>query len=161
MESLTIKNWAKFQHYKHRSPPWIKLHRAILDDYGFSCLSDTTKAHLILLWIFASTTDGTVPRNPAFLKRRLNLKSEPDLETLIKQGFLIENASTPLAPRLHDAATEESREEKRREEPVKSPLKRFPEKRQSDPADIERNRAIAAAAGRGDTDGARRLRDGA
>lgn len=44
---------------------------------------------------------------------------------------------------------------------VKSPLKRFPEKKQSDPADIERNRAIAAAAGRGDTDGARRLRDGA
>ena len=160
MESLTIKNWAKFQHYKHRSPPWIKLHRAILDDYGFSCLSDTTKAHLILLWVFASTTDGTVPRNPAFLKRRLNLKSEPDLETLIKQGFLIENASTTLAPCLHDAATEESREEKRREE-VKSPLKRFPEKKQSDPAEVKRRYEIAAALASGDTDGAARLRDGA
>ena len=44
---------------------------------------------------------------------------------------------------------------------IQSPLKRFPEKKQSDPADIERNRDIAAAAGRGDTDGARRLRDGA
>ena len=30
MKNLTIKNWHKFQHYKDRNPPWIKLHYEIL-----------------------------------------------------------------------------------------------------------------------------------
>ncbi len=29
-----IKNWDKFQHFKNRRPPWIKLHREILDQPG-------------------------------------------------------------------------------------------------------------------------------
>jgi hypothetical protein len=37
---LTIKNWSEFQHYKDRNPPWIKLHRALLDDYAFAALPD-------------------------------------------------------------------------------------------------------------------------
>ena len=28
-----VKNWSKFQHYKNRNPPWIRLHVEILDDY--------------------------------------------------------------------------------------------------------------------------------
>jgi len=27
---LRVKNWGKFQHYKDRNPPWIKLHRGLL-----------------------------------------------------------------------------------------------------------------------------------
>jgi hypothetical protein len=32
---LTPKNWKSFQHYKDRAPAWIKLHKALLDDYNF------------------------------------------------------------------------------------------------------------------------------
>ena len=40
------------------------------------------------------------------------------------------------------------------------PLKRFPEKKQSDPAEVKRRYEIAAALASGDTDGAARLRAG-
>ena len=33
---MRIKNWAQFQHFKDRSPPWIKLHREFLDDYDIN-----------------------------------------------------------------------------------------------------------------------------
>jgi len=36
---MKIKNWHKFQHYKHRNPPWIKLHRGLLDDPEWFALS--------------------------------------------------------------------------------------------------------------------------
>ena len=33
---LTVRNWSDFQHYKDRSPPWIRLHRDLLDNYEFN-----------------------------------------------------------------------------------------------------------------------------
>jgi hypothetical protein len=38
MRFLQVKNWRSFQHYGKRNPPWIKLHRALLDDYAFCAL---------------------------------------------------------------------------------------------------------------------------
>jgi hypothetical protein len=96
---LRIKNWTEFQHYKDRNPPWIKLHRALLDDYEFSRLHDASKAHLLLIWLFASQLDGAIPEDAQFLKRKLGLDKEPDLNLLINHGFLIPEqvASTALA----------------------------------------------------------------
>ena len=37
--TLTPKDWGEFQHYKDRSPPWIKLHKKILDNADFSPLA--------------------------------------------------------------------------------------------------------------------------
>jgi hypothetical protein len=115
MEYLKIKNWSKFQHYKLRNPPWIKLHRTLVADYKFTQLSDTDKCHLILIWLEGSNHDGAVPNDPDFLRRRLGTKRNPDLKLFIEQGWLIKSASTNS---LHQ--TEESREEKKREETSKA-----------------------------------------
>lgn len=88
MNSLIVKNWDSFQHYKRRNPPWIKLHRAILDDYAFCSLPDQTKAHLILIWAYASQNNGSVPHDVPFLERKLSV-SGLDLDTLISRGFLV------------------------------------------------------------------------
>lgn len=65
---LKIKNWNNFQHYKDRNPPWIKLHRALLDDYAFAALPDAQKAHLVLLWLLAaSQAGGRIPNDAPFL----------------------------------------------------------------------------------------------
>jgi len=97
---LRVKNWAEFQHYKDRNPPWIKLHRTLLDDYEFACLQDASKLHLMLLWLLASQSEGRIPNDPKFLQGKLGLKSAPDLKPLIDHGFLIQeqSASKPLAP---------------------------------------------------------------
>lgn len=89
MRYLRVKNWTEFQHYKDRNPPWIKLHRALLDDYEFSRLQDASKAHLLLIWLFASQHEGGVPDDPKFLQKKLGLDKEPDLESLVSRGFLI------------------------------------------------------------------------
>ena len=110
MRYLQIKNWSEFQHYKDRNPPWIKLHRALLDDYEFSCLQDASKAHLMLIWLFASQKNGRIPDDPAFLKKKLGLEREPNLKLLVDQGLLIveQDASEPLAGCEQSAPREES-----------------------------------------------------
>jgi hypothetical protein len=86
---LRVKNWSEFQHYKDRDPPWIKLHRKLLDDYEFCKLSDASKAHLMLIWIFAARSEGRVPADATFLQNKLGLSETPDLAGLVESGFLI------------------------------------------------------------------------
>lgn len=86
---LSIKNWSDFQHYKDRNPPWIKLHRSLLDDYEFTQLPDADKAHLLLLWLYASHHEGRVPADPDFLSRKIGAAQPVNLKLLIERGFLV------------------------------------------------------------------------
>lgn len=96
MRTIRVKNWKKFQHYKDRSPPWIKLHRDLLRDYEFSCLQDASKLHLMLLWLLASQLDNIIPDDSDWLTRNLGLDKKINLKPLIDSGF-IEYASNTLA----------------------------------------------------------------
>jgi hypothetical protein len=51
---MKIKNWSHFQHFKDRSPPWIKLHRSILEQRDIASISDRSFRLLIILWLLAS-----------------------------------------------------------------------------------------------------------
>jgi hypothetical protein len=121
LDYLRVKNWDTFQHYKDRNPPWIKMHRGLLDDYEFGRLQDASKAHLMMIWLFASQNGGRVPADPRFLQAKLSLDKQPDLNVLVEQGFLIpeQTASPPLSERKQDASTviafARSREERREE----------------------------------------------
>jgi len=111
MNYLRVKNWDEFQHYKDRNPPWIKLHRALLDDYEFSRLQDASKAHLMLIWLFASQKNGYIPEDASFLKRKLGLEREPNLNLLVEHGLLIreQDASNAQAEGKQNAPLEEKR----------------------------------------------------
>jgi len=89
MEWLEVKNWQKYQHYKDRRPPWIKLHVSVLNDSKFSMLSCASKGLLMQLWILASESDGKVPYDLNELQFRLRDKTikNSDLNILISQGF--------------------------------------------------------------------------
>lgn len=56
-----MKNWFKYQHYRDRHPPWIKLHRTFLTDPAVQSLSDQDQFCLIKLWLAASDNEGRVP----------------------------------------------------------------------------------------------------
>jgi len=88
VDYFTVKNWDKFQHYKDRLPPWIKLHRELLNNYEFTCLQDASKLHLMLIWLLASQTDNKLPADPQWLKNALHIDIEPDLEALFNAGFI-------------------------------------------------------------------------
>ena len=49
-----IRNWNEFQHFKDRMPPWIKLHKRILDQRDINVISDRSFRVLIGLWLLAS-----------------------------------------------------------------------------------------------------------
>ena len=61
---VKIKNWANLQHFKDRSPPWIKLYREILYQRDIMTISDRNFKVLICLWLIASEDkqqSGTLP----------------------------------------------------------------------------------------------------
>ena len=55
---LRIKNWARFQHFKDRRPPWIKLHREMLDQRDINVISDCSFRVIIGLWLLASEDEA-------------------------------------------------------------------------------------------------------
>lgn len=56
-----IRNWKKFQHFKDRRPPWVKLYRDILDDREWFKLDPEAAKALVMLWLIASEDDGWLP----------------------------------------------------------------------------------------------------
>lgn len=77
-----VKNWKKFQHFKDRRPPWIKLYRDLLDDPDWHELSGDEAKALVMIWLVASENDGILPDNRK-LAFRLRL-GEREVETLLK-----------------------------------------------------------------------------
>jgi hypothetical protein len=110
---LIPKNWRAFQHYGNRRPPWIKLHRELLDDREFMNLPMASKAIAPLLWLLASESDdGSFDAAIEELAFRLRLASkevESGLKPLIDKGFFVD-ASTMLAPCLQLARPETEKE---------------------------------------------------
>jgi len=98
MQYLLVKNWRDHQHYKKRSPPWIKLHRAVIEDYAFSTLKDKTKAHLILIWVLAAGTEGRIPNDAKFIASKISAAEPVDLQAMIDAGFL--SVDENLAPEV-------------------------------------------------------------
>lgn len=107
---LKVKNFERFQHYKDRNPPWIKLYNDILDDYEFARLQDATKWLAVGLWLLASRYENRIPADPEWIGRRLNTTEPVDLDPLLSAGFitLYQDASTPPASRkqVDDLETE-------------------------------------------------------
>jgi 5-methylcytosine-specific restriction endonuclease McrA len=87
-EYLQVKDFDRFQHYKDRDPPWIKLYVRILEDYAFATLPDAQKAHLILIWVLASKMENKIPNDPAFVRNRIGANEVVNLDALQAAGFL-------------------------------------------------------------------------
>jgi hypothetical protein len=103
------KNWSHFQHYKDRCPPWIKLHKELLNDRAFMTLPTASKALAPLLWLLASESkDGTFDASIDELTFRLRMP-ESDIKTglkhLIDKGFFVDDSEV-LAECYQDAIPE-------------------------------------------------------
>ena len=112
---LTIPDWRDFQHYKNRTPPWIKLHRnLILDNYDWHRLPLASKALAPSLWLLASESeDGSIRCDSTSLAFRLRVSEQELFQAiipLVSLGFLID-ASMTLA-QCEQLAIPEERESK-------------------------------------------------
>lgn len=109
MNKMRVKGWADFQHYKDRSPPWIKLHKSLLDNYEYQCLPIASRALAPMIWLLASESntgefDGDV-KKLAFRLRTTEKEIAEGLKPLIQAGF-VECASGVLADCKRDAIPE-------------------------------------------------------
>jgi len=94
---LSIKNYKEYQHYKHRNPPWIKLHLSILDDPDFLSLPDASKWHYIGLILLASRHENTIKPDMSYIKNRLGLTEKLNLTScFLRDHVLASNASKVL-----------------------------------------------------------------
>jgi hypothetical protein len=126
---ITPKNWEKFQHYKHRKPPWIRLHRALLDKYEFVRLPVASKALAPCIWLLASEYDkGRIPLSLDAVAFRVRMSREDfitALKPLIDADFFETDeiaASAMLAAHKQSSSTEtetESETEKKKRIPSK------------------------------------------
>jgi hypothetical protein len=115
---LAVKNWDKFQHYKQRNPPWIRLHRTLLRDHKFNQLTENEQWMLVRMWLLASESDNHMAYDEKWVRRAINSSKKVPLEKFVSMGFLEvvgeRLASTVLAERKQLAApeAEENREER-------------------------------------------------
>src|SRR5688500_655657 len=113
---LKVRNYEKFQHYKDRNPPWIKLYYALLDDPDFLALADATKFHLTGIWLLASRYQNLVPFDPDWIGQKIGAHDPLDFSALISGCFLERcDASKMLASCKQNAMPEtEDRERERK-----------------------------------------------
>ena len=115
---LRIKDWHKFQHFRDRKPPWIKLYRDLLDDVEWHTLDPKAAKALVMIWLIASENDGELPDVRA-LAFRLRV-SEKEAKSIVSSlsHWLIQDDINAISGRYQDDIPEIEREteiEKERE----------------------------------------------
>jgi len=103
---MKIKNWSKFQHFKDRKPPWVKLYRDLLDDIEWHELDPKAAKVLVMLWLIASEDEGSIPPNKQ-LAFRLRM-SEKETEVCISKlsHWLEQDDDNVISTRYQDDAPE-------------------------------------------------------
>lgn len=104
--TIGIKDWKRFQHFKDRNPPWIKLYRDLLNDPEWHELDGEAAKALTMLWLLASEHEGMLPsmKKMAF-RLRMN---EAQLSQILKRlsHWLVQDNIIPISCRYQDDAPE-------------------------------------------------------
>lgn len=110
--ALAPKEWKSFQHYKERRPPWIKLHRTLLDNADYQRLPVASRALAPMLWLIAAEyDDGAITATAEDIAWRLRMtvaELKSALEPLIEKCFFLADAvaSATLADCEHETRLE-------------------------------------------------------
>jgi len=111
-----VKNWGKFQHFKDRRPPWIKLYRDILDDIQWHKLDGDSAKLLVMIWVIASEDGGNLPANDE-LAFRLRITESALNSTISKLNHWLEQYDiSMISERYQDDALEKEKEREAEEE---------------------------------------------
>jgi hypothetical protein len=112
---IRIKNWSKFQHFKDRRPPWVKLYRDLLDDMEWHQLEPRAAKFLVMCWLIASENDGELPEAKT-LAFRLRTTERAVLDAIGELSHWLEHDDiAPISGRYQGDApeTEKSRDKER------------------------------------------------
>jgi len=129
---IKIRNWDEFQHFKDRTPPWIKLYRYLLDDPEWHELSGDDSKVLVMLWLIASedkAMEGNLPNNKT-LSFRLRINESKLNQSLTKLShWLIIDDIAVISECNHDDAPEERQSRDKGETEFDIFYKAYPKKK--------------------------------
>jgi DNA-binding transcriptional ArsR family regulator len=106
-EWITVPNWDKFQHYKDRVPPWIKLHLEILDKPEIDALTHAQMGVLIRVWALYARCRGTLSVQKV-CSAVGDANTQRHLKRLNDAGLIELSASKPLAQRRKELREEKN-----------------------------------------------------
>lgn len=118
---LKVRNLSKYQHYKDRNPPWVKLHQELLEDYDFASMRDCTKYHAVAIILLASRTDNHIPADSRWIAGKISATDDVDLPSLQTAEFLVPCACKQCASRTLAICTSEGEAETESEGEKNSP----------------------------------------
>jgi hypothetical protein len=103
---IRVVNWERFQHYKHRNPPWIKLYGEMLSSRTWVTLDDSSRVLAFAVLMLAARHENKIPMDPAYIRRVAYLNSDPNFAGLLETNFveIVDGASNVLATCTHDAS---------------------------------------------------------
>jgi hypothetical protein len=96
MKTLRVKDWERFQHYKNRRPPWIKLYDDMLEDEELLAMPKEARLLYCLLLLVAARKDNRFPNDANWLAVELALPVadvRKGLPPLIASGHLLNGSS--------------------------------------------------------------------
>lgn len=107
---IKIIGWSSHQSYKDRRPPWIRLHRNMLDNYEFHIMSVNARALLPMLWLLASEdedpTSGMIQDDYKKIAFRLRC-NEKEIRSAVEEcsnsGFLQVIEKQPCIESVHES----------------------------------------------------------
>jgi hypothetical protein len=113
---MKIKNWSKFQHFKDRKPPWVKLYRDVLDDMEWYELDPLASKVLVMCWLIASEDEGRLPTAKT-LAFRLRMTEKQTIDCLNKLSHWLEQDDiNTISEQYHcDSLERETEKETKRE----------------------------------------------
>lgn len=125
---ITLTGWAELQHYKDRSPPWVKLYRELLTSESWVLGTDTSRLVQVASMLLAARYNNEIPYRWDLIKKVSSLEcTESQFRAAVlhlvsynfleiqevteKQNVSVQDASTLLAK----CSSEERRGEERRD----------------------------------------------
>jgi len=122
---IADKYYEQTNHYKDkRTPPWIKLHNNLFEDYDFIKLPDEERYHFLASMMLASRSGNKIVYDSDWVTRKIDATEKVNLDKFKEKGFVVKinelgeeivDDIIPLADCQQNADTKR-REEKRREE---------------------------------------------
>ena len=87
---MIILGWDKWQTYRkdRGTPPWIKVHRNLMSNPEWVCLTDAEKGQLVSMWIIAADKNGALPDCPNTIKKMCLLDEVPNIKRFVDLQFV-------------------------------------------------------------------------
>lgn len=142
---ISLNGWEKFQHYKDRDPPWIKLYRDLLTSESWVLGTDCSRLVQVASVLLAARYENKIPFRWSLVKKVANLDcNEKDfkgaIEHLVAYNFLEVHEVTSDAKVLAQDASSvlakcPSEAEQSREETEQSRTRTVAQERDDGPAE--------------------------